>query len=235
MTPTLILVVDSNTEARKTLCLFLKNDGYETAEANGGKAAIHQLSSIRPALIILDSDLSLIDGFKVCSKILKKFTQRNAPIIIAIPQGNAESVDQAFAVGAEEYVTKPIHQMALGRLIKKILERQAIDMALDGTKKALARNSVSELGRANDALNVSEEKFSALVECAPDTIMILDEGGQVLFINHTPPGLEDNLNGRRLLNFLPEQSKPKFNRFMNNIFSNSQKESFNIEGPSGTW
>ncbi|MBF0383353.1 MAG: response regulator [Magnetococcales bacterium] len=238
----LILVVDSDLEARRTLCQFLENSGYGTAEAEDGESAIHQLSSLRPAMIILDADLSRMDGFKTCANIQKITSQRNTPVIMVIHQGSAELVDQAFAGGAEEYVTKPIHQIALGRLIRKTLERQAMVMALNGTTKKKERISlpakkvVRKLGQANEALNVSEDKLRALVECSPDAIMVLDENGAILFINHPPPGYQDgNLKGKRLLDIIPEQSKPRFNRVIRRIFLKLNEESFLIEGPSSTW
>lgn len=235
----LILVVDSDADARHALGQFLEESGYEAAMAEGGKRAVHLLSRIRPAIILMDADMPVMNGFEACAEIQSRFTERKLPIIMMTALGNAESVNQAFAAGAEEYVTKPIHRVALRQRIMKTLERQAIEKALRDSNDEMevrAKKRALELVQVNEALHVSEEKLRGLVEAAPDAILILDETGEVSFINHAPPGHHDNdLKGNRLLDVLPKPSKPRFKRAMNRVFTQERGESFQIEGPSATW
>ncbi|MBF0145568.1 MAG: response regulator [Magnetococcales bacterium] len=236
----MILIVDTDDETRRGLARFLENSGYGVAVAEGGVTAMIQLSVIHPDIIIIDSERPDMDGFEVSATIGRKFPERMHSIIMMVPQGCTVSVDRMFASGAEEYVTKPVHLIALGRLIKRKLEYQAMVLAMrlhQPNKEPLPAtwNGSRELDRINMALNESEDKFKCLVDSSPDTIVILDQVGFVHFINHPPPGQSENLMEKRLLDILPEQSKPRFLRAMHGTFTRLQTESFQIGGPDGTW
>lgn len=235
---TLILIVDSEPDACNASAKFLENKGYKVAKAEGSKKAISLLSRIRPAIILIDAKLPVMNGFETCAQIQRQFTKRKMAVIMVTALENPQSIDAAFAAGADEYITKPIHWGALERRIVKILERQFMEKALRNTNEEMAfraKRRTRELLQANENLQFSEEKLRALVEATPDTILLLDEKGEIIFINHAPPGKEDsNLMGNRLLDVLPEPSKPRFNLAMYRMFIQKQAESFDVVGPSAT-
>jgi signal transduction histidine kinase/HPt (histidine-containing phosphotransfer) domain-containing protein len=119
----LILVVDDDEDVRDMLRQLLENCGYRVEEAQNGRRAIALLEAIQPALILIDANMPEMDGFEACIHIRKRSATANIPIIMVTVLEDQVSVDRAFDVGAEEYVTKPIHFPVLIKRIGLIIER----------------------------------------------------------------------------------------------------------------
>ncbi|MBF0382539.1 MAG: response regulator [Magnetococcales bacterium] len=235
----LILVVDSDTDSCQAIGQFLESSGYEVVNAESDEMAFRVLSNVSPAVIILDANIPEAGGFETCSKIQNWFTDNDIPVIMMIPLESAESVDQTFSSGAQDYITKPVNWRALEHRLKMILERKAMANTLHNKHEEMevhTQDRRREQVRATEDLFFSEEKFRILVESAPDTILVMDEKGKILFINHSLPGQDDNnMMGTCVLDILPEQSKSRFELAVNRLFTQEKSDSFLIVGPSSTW
>jgi two-component system phosphate regulon response regulator PhoB len=118
-----ILVVDDEPDALDVLGYKLKEAGFLPVFALDGARAITMARDERPALIVLDLMLPVIDGLEVC-KILRK-----DPITSAIPilmlTARAGEMDRVVGLelGADDYVTKPFSPREVLVRIKKLVAR----------------------------------------------------------------------------------------------------------------
>jgi diguanylate cyclase (GGDEF)-like protein/PAS domain S-box-containing protein len=160
--PPLILIVDDDEDVRDMLRNFLENEGYRVEEAKDGQKALHILDTLRPALILVDANMPVMDGFETCIGIRSNPEQASIPLIMVTALEDNQSVDQAFAAGAEEYITKPIHFSVLRQRIRIILKHR----------------------QAEQRLMESELQFRSVTQLSIDAIIVADERGVVISWNH---------------------------------------------------
>jgi excisionase family DNA binding protein len=120
-----ILVVDDNVELNDLLKEFLTQriPEYEVLQATDGFAAGRQITSERPAVIILDIALPGIDGHKLC-KTIKEDPDLDNPFVIAIsglddPKEREQIIDE----GADLFFPKPIDFDTFIESLKELLPR----------------------------------------------------------------------------------------------------------------
>ncbi|MFP4296969.1 MAG: response regulator [Spirulinaceae cyanobacterium] len=103
----LILVVDDLIQNLQVIGNLLENKGYDTTFATSGKQALERIKISKPDLILLDLMMPEMSGLEVC-KILKSESQwQDIPIIFLTANRNPQSLIEAFAAGAADYITKP--------------------------------------------------------------------------------------------------------------------------------
>jgi PAS domain S-box-containing protein len=111
----LVLVVDDEVSARELLASYLEAD-YQIAMAESGAEAVKQAQQLLPDAITLDVLMSGGSGFETLVALRKSPETANIPIIIV------SIVDQkqvGFALGAADYLIKPIHKAVLLETIRK--------------------------------------------------------------------------------------------------------------------
>jgi signal transduction histidine kinase/CheY-like chemotaxis protein len=119
----LILVVDDETTARELLASYLCPE-YRIAMAQSGEEAVKQARHLRPDAITLDVLMSGGNGFETLAALKKAPETANIPIIIV------SIVDQkqvGFALGAVDYLIKPIRKPVLLETIRKYVLPQSDD------------------------------------------------------------------------------------------------------------
>jgi two-component system KDP operon response regulator KdpE len=102
--PTL-LMVDDDAAHRRALAIGLGARGYELIEAGDGHTARAAVEARRPDLVLLDLGLPDIDGVDLCRHL---HIWPAAPIIVVSADADDRRMLQAFDVGADDYVVKPV-------------------------------------------------------------------------------------------------------------------------------
>ena len=120
--PTTILVVEDETSIATFVAAYLRNAGYGVKTAATAQAALIQLASDTPALVILDLNLPDGDGVELCRRIRK-----TSDIPILMLTARDEDIDKIIGleVGADDYMTKPFNPRELVARVKSILRRAA--------------------------------------------------------------------------------------------------------------
>ena len=116
-----ILVVDDENRMRKLVRDFLVKKDYLVVEAEDGEKALEMFykdNSI--ALIILDVMMPKMDGWQVCSEIRKT---SKVPIIMLTAKSEEQDELQGFALGVDEYISKPFSPKILVARVDAILRR----------------------------------------------------------------------------------------------------------------
>ncbi|MBC8391251.1 MAG: Flp pilus assembly complex ATPase component TadA, partial [Deltaproteobacteria bacterium] len=106
----LILSVDDDQDALKLNELLLTNAGYNVKTAESGISALQAISEEKPDLILLDIMMPRMDGYNVCSRLQKKRETAYIPVIFVTALGEKQDKARAFAVGAVDYLVKPIQK-----------------------------------------------------------------------------------------------------------------------------
>src|SRR5207244_12127375 len=102
----------------------LQREGYAVAVAKEGREGLRKPEMQLPDLIILDLMLPGLNGLDICREL--RAAPRTAGISILMLTAKGEETDQVvgFAVGADDYVTKPFSVKVLLQRIKVLLRRK---------------------------------------------------------------------------------------------------------------
>lgn len=117
-----ILIVDDEADIRELIAGILEDEGFETRLAHNSDAALAEVDSRRPSLIILDIWLqgSKLDGLDLLLAIKGKHPE--VPVIIISGHGNIETAVAAIKRGAYEYIEKPFKADRLLLVVGRALE-----------------------------------------------------------------------------------------------------------------
>lgn len=116
-----ILVVDDESRMRKLVKDFLGREGYQVLEAGDGMEAMEVFYDEKDiALIILDVMMPRMDGWQVCREVRQS---SKVPIIMLTARSEERDELQGFALGVDEYISKPFSPKILVARVNAILRR----------------------------------------------------------------------------------------------------------------
>ncbi len=113
-----ILVVDDEENIRKLVHYNLILDGYDVIMAVDGKEGLEKAIQEKPDLILLDIMMPEMDGLEVCSRLKKNPETRDIPIFMLSAKGQMQDLEDAFEMGADNYITKPFDVDKLSEIIQ---------------------------------------------------------------------------------------------------------------------
>jgi two-component system, cell cycle response regulator DivK len=117
-----LLVVDDHPINMKLISFLLELEGYEVRTAGTASEALALLESYRPRLILMDLQMPGMNGFELTQQ-LKAATATKDIIIVAVTAYAMKGDEQrARAAGCDDYITKPIDNDELPRLVARLLE-----------------------------------------------------------------------------------------------------------------
>ena len=103
--------------------LILQRHGdYEIIRAADGEEAVEVARAERPDLIVLDVVMPKMTGFEACRVLRDGPDTAAMPIIMATTRGEPTNVEEGYASGCNEYVTKPVDPSELMRKVEDLLE-----------------------------------------------------------------------------------------------------------------
>ncbi len=105
-----ILIVEDDLAAMELLTLQLTSEGYEVFHAYDGNEAIIKAREIKPFAIILDIMLPKKDGWEVLQSLKLMPETKDTPVVIS---SVIENKELGFALGATDYLTKPVDRKTL--------------------------------------------------------------------------------------------------------------------------
>jgi DNA-binding response OmpR family regulator len=114
-----IIIVDDDREARELLGIALEKEGFDVTEAANGLRLISTLHVDRPDLILMDVNMSWIDGFELCRAVRKNEEFHAIPVVFISARSGSMDVKKGLDAGANDYFTKPVD---IGMLVSRIHE-----------------------------------------------------------------------------------------------------------------
>ncbi len=106
-TPFTILIVDDNEFVLRPLSRYLTEEGYRVLEARTGDEALSKVEE-HVDLVILDVMMPGLSGIEVLEKLRQSYSDDELPVIMATATSGSEQIVQAFELGANDYITKPL-------------------------------------------------------------------------------------------------------------------------------
>ena len=188
----LILVIDDDAVIRQMVWKALCQSGFLAVVAADGTEGLALFEETNPDLVMLDVMMPGIDGFSVCRSIRALPDGDSVPVLIMTGLNDTPSINQAFEIGATDFITKPINVKTLPHHLRHLLR-------------------ASETLRQ---LQTSEAKNSALLNAIPDTMLQVDTGGLILDCKEAKRcpilRMSKECTGKRLNEILPHDVAERF-------------------------
>ena len=115
-----VLVVDDEEAIAEAVRARLESEGYRVVVAADGPEAIKAHAEHHPDLVVLDLMLPGMDGLEVCTEIQR---ERWTPVLMLTARTEEADKVAGFAVGADDYLTKPFSLRELVIRVRAILRR----------------------------------------------------------------------------------------------------------------
>jgi len=112
-----VLVVDDDPSARDLLQRFLNKEGFHVECASSGPEALAAVKRVRPTVITLDVMMPGMDGWSVLTKLKEDSLSADIPVVMLTI---VDDKHFGHALGATEYLTKPVDRERLTAVIRKL-------------------------------------------------------------------------------------------------------------------
>ena len=116
-----ILLVDDSSTILMMEKFILRNEPFVLVTATNGEEAVQKSKTEQPDLILLDVIMPRMGGFEACRLIREDDQTKNIPIIMVTTRGEASNVENGWASGCTDYVTKPINTLELLAKVRSLL------------------------------------------------------------------------------------------------------------------
>jgi DNA-binding response OmpR family regulator len=116
-----VLIVDDDDGIRTSLRLALEDQGYDVREAGDGEAAVEEVRTREPDVVVLDLMLPGMDGF-ACCRPLRRST--DVPVLIVSARGDSHDVVAGLEAGADDYIRKPFDVAELSARLRALRRRR---------------------------------------------------------------------------------------------------------------
>jgi two-component system, sensor histidine kinase and response regulator len=120
-----ILVVDDEQVLRDLLQEILEDAGYQVTTAGDGRQALALLDRVAPQLVVSDITMPGMDGFQLYAEVRARPRFVNMPFVFLSGLGSELDVREGKKLGADEYLTKPVHEADLLIAVRARLDRSA--------------------------------------------------------------------------------------------------------------
>jgi chemosensory pili system protein ChpA (sensor histidine kinase/response regulator) len=121
--PASVMVVDDSLTVRKVSARSLSRAGFEVMAAKDGIEALEQLAQHRPDLMLVDIEMPRMDGYDLIRELRSDSRYRDIPVIVVTSRAGEKHREKAFALGANDYLSKPYQEEELLARIHQLLDR----------------------------------------------------------------------------------------------------------------
>ena len=189
-----ILAIDDNNTNLVSLKAIV-NDAFPDAAvytAINGQKGIELAIINNPDVILLDVNVSGVDGFEVCRLLKLDERVSEIPVIfLTALNGDKEYRIKALEAGAEGFLSKPIDETELIAQVRAMVKIKAANEQKRNEKERLEiliaerthgfEIELTERKLAEEAVRKTKNHFSALIDKAPDGVVLLSAEGRFLF------------------------------------------------------
>jgi diguanylate cyclase (GGDEF)-like protein len=181
--PAHVLLIDDDFMLRSMAAKTLRHSGFDVSEASSGEEGLACFEDTSFDLVLLDVMMPGLDGFEVCQRLRAMPRGARLPILLLTGLNDTESVDNAYACGATDFITKPINWTLLSHRVRYALRASVASEDMRRSRETLSR-AQRMAGMGNWQLHPDGR-----LECSAELLC--------LFGNLTPP---DQLNAHELAN-----------------------------------
>ncbi len=118
-----VLIVEDSPTMRQLLVFALRRlKDVEISEAQDGMDGLRRVTNDHFDIALIDINMPVMDGLKLISLIRGEESLREIPIVVITTEGASEDRERAIALGANEYLTKPIQANRVLAVVRALLK-----------------------------------------------------------------------------------------------------------------
>ena len=118
-----VLVIEDNDIILKAMKTILERNGFSVTQAYNGKEALEMVETDDFEVVITDLMLPYVNGMELIQKIKSDITKRFIKIIVVSAIDNELTISEAFKLGADDYIMKPVVATELVNRVRKLVGR----------------------------------------------------------------------------------------------------------------
>jgi PAS domain S-box-containing protein len=168
-----ILVVDDDEDARALATHILSSEGYQVMTAADGPEGLRLAKAHHPTAITLDVLMPQMDGWAVLTSLKSDPELADIPVIMVTMTGDR---NLGYALGASDFMTKPIDRSRLAALLKRYacprVPCRALIVDDDPVSRATMRPALEAEGWVVDVAADGETGLRRVAEAPPDLILL---------------------------------------------------------------
>ena len=153
----LVVIADDDPTIRTLMKASLVKDGFDVVAVDNGALACIAFAEHAPAMVLLDVEMPVQNGFSACAQIRRLPGGDSVPIVMVTGRDEIEAVEEAYQAGATDFIAKPINWPIFSHRVQYILR---------------ASKYYRDMRR-------TEAKNKVLLRAIPDTFVVLDNDDKV--------------------------------------------------------
>lgn len=131
-----ILAIDDTPANLLTLGAALEAE-FDLRIATSGSAGLELAAEIAPRLILLDIMMPEMDGYETCRRLKADPLLRNIPVVFVTAASDPGAENSGLALGAADFITKPINVAVARHRICNLIEREQLRMEVEAQRDQL--------------------------------------------------------------------------------------------------
>ena len=159
-----VLVAEDDAKQAELIRRYLRHEDHSVLVVSDGRAAIDQVRSRRPDLLILDVMMPELDGLDVLRTLRRDY---DLPVLMVTARALADDKLAGFDLGADDYLTKPYDPRELMARVRSLLRRAR---PTDGSVVLPLRVGALVLDQVRHEVRLDERR----IECTPAEFRILE-------------------------------------------------------------
>ncbi|MBI4494744.1 MAG: response regulator [Chloroflexi bacterium] len=172
-TATAVLVIDDDPTVRDLMTRFLSKEGYRVATAANGQEGLQRAKSLRPSAITLDVMMPVMDGWAVLSALKADPDLADIPVVML---SMVDEKNMGYALGASDYLTKPIERDRLAATLRRYRRGEAPGSVLlvedDRASREMMRRLLEREEWTVDEAENGRIGLERVAERRPDLILL---------------------------------------------------------------
>jgi PAS domain S-box-containing protein len=168
-----VLVIEDDPLIRELMARFLGKEGFHVVLATNGEEGQRLAQELLPNVITLDVMMPGADGWTVLANLKTHAATCDIPVVMLTI---VDDHGRGFALGAADYLTKPIDWQRLGTILRKFLSADRHDTVLvvddDANNREIIRRAVEREGCATVEAADGEAGLRAFAHCRPALVLL---------------------------------------------------------------
>jgi DNA-binding response OmpR family regulator len=118
--PPSVVIVDDEPHIRRLLEVLMSKGGFDVTTAGDGVEGLERIREVRPALVLLDANMPIMDGYTMCRKLREDLAADGPYVIMLTAGGQVADAARARDAGVDEFMTKPFNPTDLLRRAREV-------------------------------------------------------------------------------------------------------------------